>query len=251
MKPDSLSEISIVIGLVGIGLAVLFYLKSRRIKRLSYSLWSFTLLRDFKAQIEDLSISYGERQIPSLTVTKVALWNSGNVTIQRSDIATADQLRIAAREGCKILDVAVLHAPNPANLFDVTRQGCRVLINFDFLDSREGGVVQVLHSGKSSADVAITGSIKGAGRPIGSKIDERFLSYPIIIDVMWAGLMLGMSFLVGWNILTSHTSGMVKFLILLTGVPFFWLGAFLPSYGNLSAWSSMPPRKFDPFYESI
>jgi hypothetical protein len=51
-------------------------------------------------------------------------------------------------------------------------------MNFEYLDKNDGAILQIVHTGKSSADIKIGGTIKGVGKPeaqVPEKWAERFL----------------------------------------------------------------------------
>jgi hypothetical protein len=112
-------------------------------------------------------MAYAGERISNLTTTKLAFWNNGKDTINGSDIASADPLMVKVNDGCKILDSSVLYVKNAANQFIINQSDDRshMLIQFDYLDADEGGVIQLLHTGKSSDDIEVCGTIKGAGKP--------------------------------------------------------------------------------------
>jgi len=162
---SELTILSLLVGIVGIVLAIVFYIRSRRVKQPLYTIRSVNLLRAPKLEV--LDIRYANEPIVSLTATKIAFWNGGRETITRDDIAAADPLEVTMQRGVKALDAQILHCINPANRFEtsVRPDASGALMAFDFLDRGEGAVVQLLHTGSSSDDIKIRGTIKGAGRP--------------------------------------------------------------------------------------
>ncbi len=69
--------------------------------------------------------------------------------------------------GLKVLDSEILLCINPANQFEtsVYPDASGLLMTFDYVDRGEGAIVQPLHTGGSSKDIELSGSIKGAGKP--------------------------------------------------------------------------------------
>lgn len=162
-----ISALSLFLALLGIVLAIIFFIRSRRTKEPQYVIRSTNLMRDFTSRLEALEMTYAGERISNLTATKLAFWNNGKDTINGSDIASADPLMVKVNDGYKILDSSVLYAKNAANQFSINQSddGSHVLIQFDYLDADEGGVIQLLHTGKSSDDIEVCGTIKGAGKP--------------------------------------------------------------------------------------
>lgn len=157
---------SFFIAIVGIILAIGFYLKSRRLKIPCYSIRSINVVQDLISKFESLEIRYAGDAIENLTVTKLAFWNWGKETINSSDIASADPLLVRATEGYKILEAKVIYANNPANQFSIIdhEDKTAVSLNFDYLDKNEGAVIQIIHTGTTNDHIQVTGTIKGAGK---------------------------------------------------------------------------------------
>jgi hypothetical protein len=47
------------------------------------------------------------------------------------------------------------------------------VLSFDFLDGGQGAVLQVIHTGRSSDDISITGTVKGVGNPTRRNISQN------------------------------------------------------------------------------
>lgn len=175
-----LSAASLAIAVLSVALAVIFYVKGKKAKRPCYAMRSINLVRDLVGKVEALEMFYSGQRIENLTVTKIAFWNGGRETIYRQDIASAEPLIIQAKEGCKILDAKIIYEKNPANQFSINICGSQstVELQFDYLDKDEGVIIQVIHTGKSSKDIEITGIIKGAGRPVYKHVPTLSLPLP-------------------------------------------------------------------------
>lgn len=180
-----LSVLSFLFALLSVILAVIFFIKSRRSKEPRYAIRSTNLIRDFTSRLEALEMTYAGKRISNLTVTKLLFWNNGKDTINGRDIASADPLMVKVKDEYKILDSSLLYTKNDANQFSIRHSddGSHVLIQFDYLDQGEGGVIQLLHTGKSSGDIEVCGSIKGAGKPDRRKVlmDLPFPLQPLLI----------------------------------------------------------------------
>lgn len=177
-----ISALSLFLALLGIILAIIFFIRGRRTKEPRYTIRSTNLMRDFTSRLEALEMTYAGKRISNLTATKLAFWNNGKDTINGSDIAAADPLMVKVNDGYKILDSSVLYAKNAANQFSINQSddGSHVLIQFDYLDADEGGVIQLLHTGKSSDDIEVCGTIKGAGKPNRRSVPMlKYLPFPL------------------------------------------------------------------------
>lgn len=111
---------------------------------------------------QGLHMTLGEQKIDRISRTRIALWNNHGDTINKNDIVPADPLRIKFEEkDCvlrsRILSVSrdqieLMAEPGPARN--------SVLVEFEFLDDGDGGIVEVVHQG--SILPTLEGTIRGA-----------------------------------------------------------------------------------------
>lgn len=162
-----LSIVSFIIAVLGVALAIIFYVKGKKVKSPCYTLRSNNLVRDVVSRIEPLEMRYSGQQIKNLTITKIAFWNAGRDTINNQDVASADPLTVHVKEGYKILDTKILYEKNPTNQFSITTSEDRsyIALQFEYVDKGEGAVIQLIHTGISHEDIELLGTIKGAGKP--------------------------------------------------------------------------------------
>jgi hypothetical protein len=189
-----------VIGIIGIILAIIFYLRSRQRALLAFQQIGLKLLGHNSTQLpSEVSVQYRGKMIPRLTKTVLVLWNAGEKTISGDDIVASDPLRIETQPQSEILSTVIVKAtrqvlnlrleqpPDPLNL---------ALIKFDFLDAGDGAVLEILHTAQSSVAI-ITGTVKGI--PRGFKrlaliIKSRSVASPIRLRfrmLSWAALGFG------------------------------------------------------------
>jgi len=87
--------------------------------------------------------------------------NKTSPTIQKTDIIDAEPLVTFSKNG-KILDVSVLKGNVSSNMIEVSLiNDTTANITFDYLNKKEGGIIQVIHTGNRNS-IDITGKIKGA-----------------------------------------------------------------------------------------
>ena len=130
-------------------------------------------------------MTYANRQIDDLCVSRFTIWNSGNKTLNASDMVTSKELTICAGEESQILDAELIACSEETNKFSVQIvDEHTVKIPFDYVDRREGLVVQVLHTGTDET-LKIACKIKG-GLPMRNFINETI---PRIIFKITSRLM--------------------------------------------------------------
>ncbi len=148
MQADTI--IAIVIGFL---ISLYFFRKSLRNKKPCWAIRSNNLVDGFS----------NKHEVETLTISRVIFWNDGAETINRTDLETTNRLRIIPEDNVVILDAKLLVRNNDSSQFVAQleeKDNC-AYINFDYLDEKQGGVLQVVHTGNSSLDVQIVGNIKG------------------------------------------------------------------------------------------
>lgn len=157
---------SFIVAFISVILVIILHKRGQRTKKPTFLVRSSNLVSDFSSKFAKLQILYSSREIENLTVSKIAFWNDGAQTIDSRDVAEADPLRIVLKEEYNILDVSVIYTKNEANRFGVLpfEEGRSVKITFDYLDKDEGGVIQLIHTGKGSSDIEVSGIVKGVGK---------------------------------------------------------------------------------------
>ena len=137
------------------GLLKLFSLfQSTKLKEFSYATSSYQVIRNNKAFWDDIEITHKGERINSLTVTNFAIWNSGKKLIDESDIIPSYPLCIRVIDDSKILSAQITEFVEPTNMFVVSNRQASdkaIHISFDYVDSGEGVVIQVLHTGNANS----------------------------------------------------------------------------------------------------
>lgn len=129
-------------------------------KVLIYTTTDNILIANKEATLKHLSVTYNKKKVTQLTITTITFWNNSFPTINFSDIVDADPLRILIKNG-KILSASVLKGYNTSNCVDVELIDKKTaLINFDYLDRKEGGIVQVVHT-DGEKSISLSNKIKG------------------------------------------------------------------------------------------
>lgn len=185
-----------IIGLGGIAAAIITYVLTRQRARFAYRYAGERLLGlSAEGLPTDITVQYRGQEIPRLTRTLVVFWNAGEKTILAEDIVSSDPLRLRLRDDGRILAATVLKQArdvcqvqaqyDPSNPIEVA-------ISFAFLDSGDGAVVEILHTGEKR-HAELLGTIRGIPNglhDLGRIAAQRYMrrSFP----------MLGSSRKLGW-----------------------------------------------------
>jgi len=208
---------SFIFGILSLIFAYIFYKKGRRFKKILYLKKSFNIIENFTQHIDErLSLKYDNEDIQNLTITNILLCNAGNETINFTDIAKADPIKIYSLNKENILSLNIIYTNNRANNFKLLRahnNKYSYILHFDYIDKRDKVVIKALHSGKSSGDIVLKGHIKGIGEIIEGNLEKyadplsafaKSLSYIFILMMV---PLLVLNFFLGSSLNLFSTRG--------------------------------------------
>jgi hypothetical protein len=192
-------------------LAILFFIKSRRIKKPVYFLGSQTVIVESDKKYPKLEIKYEGEPVSDFVVSKLLFFNRGAETIHFEDVSTADELRIEVPESVRIFDCVPVYEGEPSNLVSYNLDDNRVVFKFDYLDKNQGFIYYLYHEARSPKDMNLLGTIKGAGSP------KKMISYEITEAIaMFAPLIISL-YLTGFILSSFITDTLYRLLAILGG----------------------------------
>ena len=153
--------ISILIGMTGITLAIIFRRKSIRVKKPTYLIKTKNVFE--KPAIDKLRIMYGRKKVENLCVTKVLFMNEGAIPIENHDIHSKYPIQIKFNNKVEIYDYLILSQTREANNFRLENINQSIQITFDYLNKYDAGIFQILHSPLQDKNIELKlfGEIKG------------------------------------------------------------------------------------------
>lgn len=173
----NLAWVGTLIGVLGVAVAVATYVLSRRRKMLAYRTRGIHLIGNADPGLpSDITIQYRGQTVPRVTRSFLVIWNEGEETITRSDIASADPLVVDVGPEAKILRVMptkITRTVTQVSAHDLPESPNKALIDFDFLDTKDGAVLEILHTGEKRHP-RLTGTVRGI--PSGPKNYGQILS---------------------------------------------------------------------------
>lgn len=160
-----LNIVFIILALGGIVATIITYLRTRKEKIPVYDKFNFNLISKKLSRIDNLSINYNNSSISELSVCQIAIYNFGRSPIKRADIANKDKLRISVKDG-EILSYELKFTKREVTNFNIALQPDKksILIDFDFLEYFDGGVIQFFHNEPKEENIKIEGTIIGGGK---------------------------------------------------------------------------------------
>ncbi len=155
----------ILLGVIGIVLAVVFYIRSRRVSSVRYDYTAISLVEGLSDAMHGIEVTYKGAAQDRITVTHFVFWNAGTETIRSNDF-TDDPLRIKGIDDVAILDHRIIVANDATNKVEIgavqsARNEISIPVRFDYLDSNDGAVIQIVHDGSVLTGFRLAGSLKG------------------------------------------------------------------------------------------
>lgn len=130
-----------------------------------------------------ITVLYRDTPVPRVTQSLVWLWREGRGTIREADIVSSDPITLHVLDGERVLDADVVAQTRPTNgvSIDVGNNGERsdVKIGFTYLDSRQGALIEVIHTAESPAAISASGTILGIPKGITHVTTDTQIKMPV------------------------------------------------------------------------
>jgi hypothetical protein len=156
MEPHNwLGIAELVVGTVGVVLAVFFYVKGKRKLQLSYTIQNTQLIGGSGGILpEQVSISYEGNQITNLAKANYMVWNSGTDPIRHQDIVSGGPIMLNMQGSPRILKASILKSSLPQNGVKINRVSEKapqnLEVDFEFLETGQGFNAEILYTGEVS-----------------------------------------------------------------------------------------------------
>ncbi|AZO57060.1 MULTISPECIES: hypothetical protein [unclassified Mesorhizobium] len=140
--------VGVLVGTLGIAVAI--YTIFRRTKgRLLYQQTSIRLLDAGRSSLlNNVSLLYGDKKVPRVSLTHVAIWNSGRSAVRSTDISQHGPIKIELNGDGEILEATVAASSMPDNdpTLIISDDGRSFLLNFSFLNPGQGVITRAIHT---------------------------------------------------------------------------------------------------------
>lgn len=148
---------------VGVILALYFYLKGRRVRQLVYQITATRTVVVRAGQASRLKALFDDREIKTdITAAQIALWNQGKRSIRSRNIL--EPIVICTAEGTSILEATVRRTSRDLVGFTIgenmLNEG-RVLVDWKILEHHDGGLIQLIYAGGVDVKINVEGVIEG------------------------------------------------------------------------------------------
>lgn len=180
------------IGILGVVLAIVFYVKSKKDRLPCYEVSGNTLIEGVDKALDGLQLQYKGKQQNRITVTKIVLWNDGRETIDKNNIVPTDPVRVICPVDIDILDIQVTQVSSNANAIELCEpskdgENTSYPINFEYLDHKDYLVIQIVHNGDETRKFSVKGKIKGVSdiaRITNARVESKTMRYLRYLPLM-------------------------------------------------------------------
>jgi hypothetical protein len=192
-----LAAVSVV---VGAAVGYYFYRISKKERLPVYVVTGHIVVRG-NAEL-DIEVRYKQGEVPMVSRTVVALWNGGREPIRRYDLVENHPLMVKLPEDMSVLDARVLATTKPEidfACFPDEERYAGANLGFSFLNHRDGGAIEILHTGDDPLDVRVEGAIVGVDGPPMLVKAPLWDAAPRWLGIILGatGLLVGLSLLLG------------------------------------------------------
>lgn len=173
MFPDKFMNILTILSFILAVISLIIAIISIKRKIIQFNIFNNELVKEKDFELSKLKFLYNGKPVEKLTVSKIVFWNNSFPAIKKEDIPENAPLKIFLNEG-KIIEISILKGNETSNKVSITyiSDTCAI-ITFEYLNRKEGGIIQVMHTGNES-------SINISGNIIGGKIKTSQEKHSII-----------------------------------------------------------------------
>lgn len=157
-----------IITLIGTILGLIGCLRKTK-KQISYSLETTHILKKGFPKVNDLRVEYKDKNIEQLSITRIRIWNSGNVLIEKDDLYKNQKITIDSVGAVEILSCTI---ENQSTVTIEAKLEDNIL-NFETIEVHDGVYIDVFHTGDSNKDIILSGKIKGGKLMSNTLSDEK------------------------------------------------------------------------------
>ena len=207
------SWFSSMLGIVGIVLAIVFFMRSQNRRAVLFEHRSIVVLGDKGTLPPSVQVTYNGKPVPRVWRSWFAIWNAGNTTIDGDAIVPADPFRIQL-EGpdAEVLSVDVERTTRSVTAFQAKATGTdNIILTFDFLDPGDGVLVSILHSGGMPK---LLGTVKGLPNGLTDRGEIQLRNWPetafgavgFLVLAFFAWLILAVVLQAGLHFTAQHAA---------------------------------------------
>jgi hypothetical protein len=231
--------------IVGVVLAVVFYLAAIKTRELSLYVNPSKTTIVKSGQTSDLHVLYKGKDVSTdVTALQVELWNAGKESIRPEQVLLPIILETSPK--VPILEVRLRHVSRPVTqtVLDTTQiADGKVVVSWKILEHNDGAVIQFILAGPSETSIKASGALEGQPRvKVFHKlaIKERWLVFFSIL-----GFLLPIAFQLVYVIWLDRSKGLYRYSVIRVWGPLLVVAVFLGGCFLIVLGTPSMPLPFD------
>lgn len=155
--------IGTIASIMGVLLAIYFYLGSRDSRELIYYVHPAKATIVASGAASRLSVKYDNQIIHTdITVAQIAFWNNGKLPIRRNNVLKPFIIQV--EKGLQILEVSLRKETRDVIGIAIDKSNLKngiVSLNWEILEHNDGGIIQIIYAGNTDVRITAKGIIEG------------------------------------------------------------------------------------------
>ncbi|MDN0032389.1 hypothetical protein QVN85_05690, partial [Oscillibacter valericigenes] len=157
-------------------------IKDRKRKIICYYISSNVLLDNAISCIEGIKVLFHNKEVHTVVVSTIKIWNGGNEIIEASDFYPKKDLKVSVPNSEKIL---------AANIVEQKESTCKAeirivseneaLFTFYCLEPKQGAIINIYHTNINEKGTNIDGKIKG-GKIINKSVEMFIVEGELVVS---------------------------------------------------------------------
>lgn len=162
-----------LIGVLVTVIALILQIRDKKKRAIYYTITSTILVDDEVSQINGIKILFQEKEVSTVVISTIKLWNGGNEILEESDFYPDHELKIVIPQNEKILATAVLEESDDTCKVKIAAPNGKeneAVVSFYCLEPQQGATINVYHTNINERETELIGKIKD-GKVINKSIE--------------------------------------------------------------------------------
>lgn len=145
-------------------IALILQIRDKKRRAIYYTITSTILVADEVSQINGIKILFQDKEISTVAISTIKLWNGGNEILEESDFYPEHELKIVVPQNEKILAAAVIEETDDTckvKIVAPNRKENETVVSFYCLEPQQGATINVYHTNVNERETELAGKLKG------------------------------------------------------------------------------------------
>ena len=173
-----------LLGVVITIIAFILQIRDKKRRAIYYTMSSTILVDNEVSQIEGIKILFRNKEIDTVVISNIKLWNGGNEILEESDFYPENELKIVVPETEKILAAKIIEETDDTCKLKINISKERTneaVISFYCLEPQQGATICLYHTNIKEKDTKLIGKIKG-GKVLNKSVDVEIVDGEVCVS---------------------------------------------------------------------